>query len=42
MATLIGEVMAVGLQGLAVLGLFLFAQSFIRDLASFCSGKGGR
>ena len=42
MAELIGEAMGLGLQGLAVLGLVLFAQSFYQDLANFCSGKDGR
>lgn len=39
MSQLIGEAMAVGLQGLVAMGVFLFVQSLWRDLTQLFSGK---
>jgi hypothetical protein len=39
MSQLVGEAMVVGLQGLVILGVFLFVQSLWRDLAQLFSGK---
>jgi hypothetical protein len=39
MSQLVGEAMVVRLQGLVILGVFLFVQSLWRDLAQLFSGK---
>lgn len=39
LSQVIGEALTVGLQGLVVLGLFLFLQSLWRDLAVLFSRK---